>query len=154
MSATVIRTDPWTSELQQLGLRLRSLGQLRYCLSASGERTRDVYSGDGALRAAIDGCGDQEVQGRCCVTICGGQALGVLPADGIGPLVCFAVPTSCLTVQTEGNQGLLRKRPTLVRLQTDGFDLTLSDVDKLLLNLEKYQAGQENALVTALRQQP
>ena len=150
MSATIVQTELGSPEFKQLGMRVATLGKLRYALPASG-KPRDVYSADGDFRATIDGNPDQGLQGRCCITVHDGTAFGIVPANGTGTATYFSVPVSELSVETEGSQGMLKKRPTQVRLQADGFQLKLSDVDKLLLNMEKYQSGQENSLVSALR---
>lgn len=56
-------------------------------------------------------------------------------------------------MSTSGAKGLFRKRPAVITLSAEGFAAELSDVDQLFLNIERYQAGRERALLAKLAPQ-
>ena len=144
-----------------------------------GEEAVGSWLGMGAFvgRAAL---GDNDsslpvqevtVLGTCALTLVEGRLLGIVDADdeakqllgiGGGPQerqsVWFAAERARVKVTTKGEQGLFTKRPSLIEISTDDWDLHLRHVYKLTRACTpeialKHNSGQprgENSLVATL----
>ena len=96
-------------------------------------------------------------EGLAALTVVGRRVLAILAPDS-GPAVWVALPLSKVKVETEGQQGLFSKRPRMVTLAAEDWDLHLQAVAKLtrpmspamLGKTNSRQGGQEGSLAAAL----
>jgi hypothetical protein len=114
-------------------------------------KARGSWSADAKLRSDRRWRQTHNLEARCCVTIHEASLLGVIPATPSSSRVWFKVPIAELTVSTSGEKGSIRKRPAVISLKGEGFDLELTDVDEIFVNIQRYQAGRERSLLDALR---
>jgi hypothetical protein len=81
------------------------------------------------------------------------RVLGICKPDSRhDPAVWFAASIPPLTVNSFGSQGILRKRPTEIRLGCDDWNVTLSGVSRYFSHSKSHQTGQEASLLKALQQ--
>jgi hypothetical protein len=138
--------------------------------SEVGEAAVGSWLGVGAFAGRADGR-DVAVIGTCALTLAGERILGILDADddvrrlfGMAgdpqekQTVWFAAPRTGVEVTTEGQRGLFSKRPALIQIKTEEWDLHLREIRALSractpATAFKHNSGGgqgENSLVAAL----
>jgi len=101
----------------------------------------------GTLGAATD----TNLQGTAAVAVGEGQFIGILsPNSKAEPALWWAWPLSSLKVETEGSQGLFKKRPTDITLRGADGTFHLTEVSRLYRNSGNFQTGQEASFLRAL----
>jgi hypothetical protein len=140
---------------RELGVRGATLGELLVPQPASGARPAGYWSAEARLLAEGIEAPDvpssaEEANGRATIMVFEQRLVGVVPATSSSRRIWFSVAANELQIETSGQQGLFRKRPTEISLSGEGFSLTLSDVDQLFMATQRYQAGRERALLQAL----
>jgi hypothetical protein len=105
------------------------------------------------LQASADGAqGVFTCEGTTALAVTGERVLGIVsPNDETTPAVWFSWSLPALKVQTAGEKGFLKKRPTSITLTFDGAIIELSALSRLWRNSGRYQTGQEGSLLKALK---
>jgi hypothetical protein len=121
-----------------------------------------AFAGDAAPLEPATGNLEEPSQHSCsgatAVTIVGGRLLAIVAPTGSEPAVWLAVPTTALKLETRGEQGLFHKRPQMITITTEHWDLHLREVMQLTrpmspATLERstsMQPRKETSLVAAL----
>lgn len=108
----------------------------------SGMANKDTLDGDAT---------PFKMQGTAALAVTEGRLLGIGSTNSkADPAVWFSWSLPSLRIETEGSQGVFKKRPTIITVQGPGAFIVMRDVNCLYRNINRYQSGQENSLLKAL----
>lgn len=148
--------DPITPAASYLGTERKEL-TLRDVVSAKSNQTRWIAVGRFVGKARHDGQNAvEEVSpdptGVAMVIVeTEGRLLGILGPDDPGePAIWWAWPLNELTVEIEGQQGMLRKRPRQISIGAFGSRVDLVEVSSVRNDKSSFTTGREAGFLKAL----
>jgi hypothetical protein len=101
---------------------------------------------------------DGMMEGQAAVAVFADRIIGIMsPTAKAAPAVWWSWPLTTTKVSASGSEGLLKKRPTALRLDRnggveadDGDSIVLKAVSRLYRSSGRFQSGQSASLLKAL----
>lgn len=91
------------------------------------------------------------MRGTAALAVAQGRLIGIFSTNSkADPAIWFSWQIADLRTETAGSQGLFKKRPSEITINGPETTVVMSHVNRLYRNTNRYQAGQEGSLLSAL----